>query len=289
MVFQIHLCIVVVLATAGIMVGRRLAAHRRYWFVGVILPLFVVGLVILGRRVISLSFVPPISWVTSGRTSFAIMAPVCTLLLSTLIPKLRIPRQRVAIWVFMGVMVLNFSILPLIAPMVVRGALLAKATKIDEKGVCRQMHDYTCGPAAAVTALRRLDVSATESELAILASTSPAAGTDADLLASAINERYATTGVQAAYRLFNSIDELRPAIPAVALMHFSLFVDHYVAVLEVMPTGVLIGDPLGGEELLTREQFARNWRGSAIVVTRDIGVTSGSPRGKAMRHPAGNL
>jgi predicted double-glycine peptidase len=268
MSFQLQLCLVIVLAVGGIIAGRRLAAHPRYWLIGFVLPLVVVGLVILGRRVISLSFMPPISWVTSGRASFAIMAPVCTLLLSTLIPKLRIPRQRVAIWVFMGVMVLNFSILPLIAPMVVRGALLAKPTKIDEKGVCRQTHDYTCGPAAAVTALRRVGIQATESELAILASTSPAAGTDADLLAAAINQRYATTGVQAAYRLFNSIDDLKSAAPSVALMHFSLFVDHYVAVLEVTPTGVLIGDPLGGEQLLTRQQFAKNWRGSAIVVSR---------------------
>ena len=103
--------------------------------------------------------------------------------------------------------------------------------------------------------------------MAILAQTSPS-GTDADVLAAAMNERYGPAGVHAEYRLFDSIDELGRATPAVALMHFNFLIDHYVAVLQVTPTGVLIGDPLKGQALYTRQDFADNWRGSAVVVTR---------------------
>ena len=49
-----------------------------------------------------------------------------------------------------------------------------------------QSNGYNCGPAAAVTALRRLGLPAEEGELAILAHTSSAAGTSCDTLCTAI-------------------------------------------------------------------------------------------------------
>ncbi len=267
MLIAIHLLVVVTLAIVGIIAGHRFSSSRRYWALGFILPLAVVTLVILGRRVIALSFMPPFSWVTAGHVSFAIMAAVCTMIFSTLIPRLKIARQRVLVSILMVAMMINFSVLPIVMPAVVRGSLLATNTRIDINGICRQMHDYTCGPAAAVTVLHRLGVDTKESEMAILAQTSPA-GTDADVLTAAINERFGPAGLHADYRLFDSMDELGRAVPAVALMHFNFLVDHYVAVLEVTPTGVLIGDPLYGRELLSRKEFADNWRWSAVVVSR---------------------
>jgi hypothetical protein len=43
-------------------------------------------------------------------------------------------------------------------------------------------------------------------------------------------------------------------------------VDHYVAVLEVSDTEVIVGDPLKGKCKLTWPQFADRWRKSGILI-----------------------
>ncbi len=45
-------------------------------------------------------------------------------------------------------------------------------------------------------------------------------------------------------------------------------VDHWVTVLEVTDTRVIIGDPLNGLEKLTHEEFLQEWRYEGIVLKR---------------------
>jgi hypothetical protein len=54
------------------------------------------------------------------------------------------------------------AIVPFLAPAFNRGYLAGLKTRIDADGVCRQSSEYTCGPAAAVTALRKLGLPAEE-------------------------------------------------------------------------------------------------------------------------------
>ena len=77
----------------------------------------------------------------------------------------------------MGIMLVNYGLLPAALPLVVRPVLAVTKTHLDRQGVCRQSHAYTCGPAAAVTCLARLGVTAEEGQLAIDARTGPAVGT----------------------------------------------------------------------------------------------------------------
>jgi predicted double-glycine peptidase len=142
-------------------------------------------------------------------------------------------------------------------------------THIDADGVCRQGTDYTCGPAAAVTLLRRMGFEAEESELAVLCRTSAFLGTPADLLANNLQARYRAEGLTAEYRSFRSIAELENSGPTLALVKFSLFLDHYVAVLDVGPETVTIGDPLVGKTILSHEEFERRWRRVGVVLTSD--------------------
>jgi hypothetical protein len=57
--------------------------------------------------------------------------------------------------------------------------------RVDGDGVCRQSSHYTCGPASAVTVLRKLGLPAEEGEIAILSHTSALTGTEPDVLAKA--------------------------------------------------------------------------------------------------------
>ena len=51
-------------------------------------------------------------------------------------------------------------------------------------------------------------------------------------------------------------------------MKYSLFVDHYVAVLEVTDTQVVVGDPLEGLQRLSYDEFLKKWRYEGVVLKR---------------------
>jgi len=83
---------------------------------------------------------------------------------------------------------------------------------------CRQSTHYSCGPAAAVSALAHLNVPASKGELVIHAYTSPVTGIDGDLLADAINRRYGNNRIEAQATLCRSIDDLKKrALPSFKL------------------------------------------------------------------------
>jgi predicted double-glycine peptidase len=69
---------------------------------------------------------------------------------------------------------------------------------------CRQSTDYTCGPAAAVTALRKLGFPAEEGQIAIVSYTSATTGTPPDILAEALRKYYGKDGLIVEYRPFKN-------------------------------------------------------------------------------------
>jgi len=143
-------------------------------------------------------------------------------------------------------------------------------TRINGEGICLQNTGYTCGPAAAVTALRRLGLPAEEGEIAVLSQTSSFTGTPPDLLAGALRQRYDKDGLIVEYRFFKNLEELQQAGLTLAVVKFSFMVDHYVAVLKVTDAAVVVGDPLSGLETISREEFLERWRLCGITLQRKI-------------------
>lgn len=256
---------VVMLATAGVAMGWW-CSRRPWWLVGYLLPLGIILLIGVAHRYRPLEMSPPFSWLMTGRTEFALLAACATMVLTT--PLMRLPRvrDRVAVTLLMILAVGHFSVMPFLAPALNLTTLRSLQTRMDSDGICRQGTDYTCGPAAAVTLLRRMGLPAEEAELAVLCRTSQFMGTPPDVLAKRLQKLYGSDGLKAEYRSFESLEELAAAKPTLALMRFSLFLDHYVAVLEVKPDTVIVGDPLLGRTELTREEFERRWRWVGVVL-----------------------
>jgi predicted double-glycine peptidase len=65
-----------------------------------------------------------------------------------------------------------------------------------------------------------------------------------------------------------SVDELRRWPAAIAVIHFSMFVDHYVTVLHVDDDTVTVADPWAGKETLKRADFEKKWNHAAILLDR---------------------
>ncbi len=257
---------VVLLAGLGAAAGLCFArCKKKYWLIGYFVPLGFAVAIALARWLPALAFVPPFSWIMAGRIEFAVIALAATMMLTTLIPRLRRKRQRTMVAVITVFFAMYF-VLPFLLPALMRGYLARLETKVDADGVCRQATGFSCGPAAAVTALRKLGLPAEEGELAIIAHTTPIAGTQADSLSLALSRHYAQQGLLCEYRHFKSIAELRAAGLVITVIKFSLLVDHYVTVLQVSDDKVIVGDSLAGLRTLSYDEFNGIWRNCGIVL-----------------------
>ncbi len=262
-------CGVASLSVLGAATGVWLSHKRRtIWVLAFLVPFTVVILIGLCRRDYSLSFVPPFKWLVAGRIEVALIGACASMMMGTLIARLPKRRMRWFTSAFMVIFIGQSAVLPFLMPGLQKSAMAALQTRMGSDGFCRQSTDATCGPAAAVTALRSLGLPAEEGELAVLAHTSRSTGTEPDVLAAVLNERYGKDGLQAEYRVFRAAADLPRDRPTIALINYQMFVDHYVTVLGVDGNKLIIGYPLSGRMHESFEEFQGSWRMVGIVLTR---------------------
>ncbi len=244
----------------------------RGWAVGYLLALFLTTLYWIGNTFPAASQTPPVSWLVQGRTKFVMIAFLAPMLFVPLLPRLKRKGERVGLVCFLVVVIFAHSVWPVLATVFNRDLLSALETRVDSDGVCLQSTDYTCGPASAVTALRRLGISAGEGSIAIAAHSSQAAGTPPDVLATSLNQMFGTQGIHCEFRAFENLDELRECGLTIVVVRFNSLVDHYVTVLEVGRKSVLVGDPLSGLVRLSRTDFLKLWKHQGVVVARTMRI-----------------
>lgn len=261
---------VTVLSAAGVWLGGWFSRQRPpWWALGYLIPLAFVVCVGLTRWNAAFEFVPPISFLVAGRREFVLTGAMIGLLFGTVVPRLPRARDRVVVYALTGIAIATQGIWPFLAPAFRQAKFAALQTHFDAAGVCLQTTQVTCGPAAAVTALRQYGVTAEEGELALAARTSDYWGTPADLLADAVNERFGARGIGAEYRAFRSADELKSAGLTLAVVKLTWLIDHWVTVFEVTPERVVVGDPLEGRVEWTRAEFERRWRHCGVVIRQE--------------------
>lgn len=168
--------------------------------------------------------------------------------------------RRIRILVGSGVLAGGIGVLPLLSAVLVADRLLLMPTRWGTDGVCRQQTDFTCGPAAAVTALRRLGVMADEGQMALAALTTPLTGTSPEALARMLQRGFGDRGVRVGVRNFGGIEELAPQGVTLVVVRYGFMLDHWVCVLGVTDKGIEVGDPMCGREVWKRDEFERRWR-----------------------------
>ena len=261
---------VVLIAVFGVFAGRACSRFRKpYWVLGYILPSVLIAMLAMVRFNDALYFVPPFSWVAAGRVRFVVLSLAVSMGLTVPLSRLPYKFEKLIVCILMAGFVAWFSVLPFLVPALIKDHLSNLQTKFDKNGICRQTTDYTCGPAAAVTALRKLGLTANEGELAVLSYSSPVIGTLPACLSSALQDRYSAEGLNCRYRRFDSIAQLKNAGITLALVREALFMDHCLAVLEVSDDAVIVADPVTGARLMPYEQFEKIWRFCGIVLKRN--------------------
>ncbi len=261
---------VTAIALFGIFIGRKFSKLKSpCWAAGYFAGLGLIGLLVMTRFAGFLSFVPPFTWVTAGRARFVVLSLAVTTGLATPLSRLPYRFEKAVVWVLMAVVVVWSSVLPFLVPALIKNELLSLDTLIDSNGICYQTKDYTCGPAAAVTALGKLGLAADEGQIAVLAHTSPVVGTLPACLSKALQGRYEGDGLHCQYRRFESVTQLKGAGITLAVLKDAFLTDHCVAVIGVSDNTVTIADPVTGRRLMSYSQFERIWRFCGIVLKRD--------------------
>ncbi len=265
---------VVLVGLLGWSLGGRLRCWRMgCWILGYAFSLSVLVLLAFSRQGSALHFTPPFSWIVAGRWRLGVLALVICLGTSILVPRLPRAWEKVVVCVFMAVLLIWSSILPVLTPALLARHLADIENTIDANGVCLQTTQYTCGPAAAVTALRKLGLSASEGQLAILSHASPVTGTLPASLCHALRDRYASEGLECRYRPFRSIAELADSGLTLAVVKDAFLLDHCVAILDVSEKTVTVADPSSGIRAIPRAQFEAIWRFCGIVLSRSETVS----------------
>jgi hypothetical protein len=261
---------VILVALVGIYLGRRFSRLKNpYWTIGYFLSLSLLAILVMTIYNEELLFLPPFSWLTAGRVRFVVLCLAATMGLTTPLSRLSRKFEKVTIAFLMVVVVTWFSVFPFLFPALIQNRLTNLKTRINAEGICFQTTDYTCGPAAAVTALTKLGLTANEGEIAVLSRTSPMAGTLPDCLYRAIQNRYGDDGLKCQYRHFDSVKQLKNTDVALAVVKQTFLLNHCVAVLEVSDSTVTVADPAFGRRSMSHEQFEKVWSFSGITMTRD--------------------
>jgi hypothetical protein len=215
-----------------------------------------------------LAFVSPFSWLAGGTSRWVSLTLSASMTLGALAAKVGKPSQRRALLLLAGVVILRAGTAPCLGPIFARGALETMKTRVDARGVCLQSTPYNCGPAAAVTAVRRLGFEAEEGELGLLCHTDPFTGTADDVLAAVLRKRFGPEGLVVEHRYVGSSKELRRWPVSIAVIRFNLFVDHYVTVLGFEGDKVKLADPFAGYQEVPVAEFERKWDHAAILMKR---------------------
>lgn len=242
---------------------------NRHWVWGYFLPLFLFALLAAATYITLTSFVPVFAWISGGRVRFVIIGIAVTMGSMTLLGRLKRPFEKVIIFAMMIAAVMWGAVMPFVLPLVIRTDLANLTTKFNKDNVCVQSTNYTCGPAAAVTALRKLGLTAQEGEMAVLSHSSPIVGTLPWCLYKAIQDRYAAEGIDCSLRGFDSVGQLREADVTLVVIKDGFMLDHCVAVIEVGNETVTIADPIMGQFKMSYKDFEGIWRFYGITLKHD--------------------
>jgi len=260
---------VVILALLGIATGVVFSRLKNpYWAWGYFLPLSLIALLLAATYISTQTLIPIFAWISGGRARFIILCLAVTVGSMTLIGRLPRKLEKVIVLLLMLAVVTWSSVLPFLVPALIHNKLASLKTNFDSNNICFQSTDYTCAPAAAVTALTKLGFAAQEGQIAMLSHTSPIAGTLPWCLYKALQNEYGPAGLECKLRYFDSVSELRNGGVTLAVVRDAFLLDHCVAVLDVTDNLVTIADPVWGRKSMSHKQFEKVWRFYGIVLQR---------------------
>lgn len=262
---------IVLVALCGLLAGWWASRHSpsaRIWAMAISFGL--IGLILLSRQSALWNLIPPLRPIAAGRLRFILLTFSVTLGLTTPLSQLSSLISRFATCVMMSIFIAILITLPFLGPALIQRDLSNTPTRLDDDGVCLQSLSFTCGPAAAVTALQSFGFEAAEGPLAVAARTSPIIGTSPWNLYQAVKSKYAASGLRCSFRYLDSLEDTPQGSVVLVVVKDAMLTDHCVAVMGYTDRTVTIADPMEGLIHMPRAEFARQWRRCGIILQRPL-------------------
>jgi predicted double-glycine peptidase len=269
MILLLEIIGILLIAIAGIVLGRwasNQSTSARIFAMGV--SFAVVGLILLSRLGTLWEIFPLLRPIAASRLRFVLLAFAVGLGLTAPLSQLRSYASRFVTCLVMAGFIAILISFPFLGPAVIQSDLANSQTRFDIDGVCRQSQPFTCGPAAAVTALNHFGIQASEGTLAMAAHTSPIIGTSPWDLYRTLQSDYSQTGIEYSFLYMPSIDQLPKDAVLLAIVRDAPATDHCVAVMAVNENTVTVADPMAGLIHMPHDSFTRLWRNCGILLQR---------------------
>jgi len=260
---------ILAVAACGLLAGQWASKHSSaIRITAMVFAFSIVGLILLARLSFLWPYFPPLRPVAAGRLRFMLLAFAVTIGLTAPLTQLRSVISRLITCLVMSVIIAVLVTLPFMGPALVQRDLSGIPTRLDIDGVCHQSQPFTCGPAAAVTALKHFGVNAAEGQLAVAARTSPIIGTSPWNLYQVLKDTYSSQGLRCRFNYLDSLEAIPSDSIALVVVKDAVLTDHCVAVMGYNDQTVTIADPMEGLVHVPRPQFVRQWRNCGIILQR---------------------
>ena len=197
-----------------------------------------------------------------SRLEGAAPLPLLAVALGAMWARATIQRQR---WVIAAALVLGVAHFVHGAGWMVKPTPASAMAQRPTRGPAYQSEDYSCVAAACATALTRLGVPTSEGEMARLSGTSPGSGATVVRALYALQQRLATTPFTVELFQPTPAELTRLPTPMLALVAAGPLQRHMVVLDHVTAERVLMTDPVGGQVLITAEDFAQQFAGVVLV------------------------
>jgi hypothetical protein len=208
---------------------------------------------------------PAVFALVAGRIKFILLAFFVPLGLASAMPYLPYKIERRGVVVMVAVSIYVFAVFPFLGSAMAGDVMGGLPSWFDSDEVCRQSTSFTCGPAAAATALRKLGLDVSEGQIAVLSRSCPFIGTTDYNLTQALRQTVSGQSIDCAYGQWEELPELLTQQVLLVMLR-GTWTNHCVAVLNTTDKAVVFADPSEGIITLSRNHFRTLWTGRGILL-----------------------
>ena len=215
-----------------------------------------------------------LDWITLSRLKFILLAAAVTFGLAAGLNTITSFWRRMAVRASLIVFLYVFIVLPFVIPAAIQNETRTLPLLLEGHGFCIQSRPYTCGPAAAVSALSRVGISAREGQIALGSRTAPLLGTNMWDLYKTVERICEKEHIPCSYQRMADLDQLPPNSICMVSIKAGTFVSHCVTVLNYNDRYVTLADPAVGLRYMTRREFNNTWYHTAVILTKPAAIVS---------------
>lgn len=260
-ILVIGIAFVGLLTGAGISrLGKR--AGLAACAVSIVLILFLVGARLYPEQLPNFIF-----WAfVSSRIKFILLSWFVPMGLAAAMPYLPRKSERWLTTVLIALFIYGFSVFPFLGAAIAAEELMQNPPRFDHNGVCRQSMPFTCGPAAAATALHHLGVDIGEGQLTQLSRCGMMLGTGEWELFNAV-QTAADGRLDCEFVRCEDIPALADNQILLITLRQGVLYNHCAAILEADSYTVLLADPAEGLFRVPVYQVRQIWTKTGILLT----------------------